>query len=153
MTRKMLGERFWDRVDKTAANDCWEWRGSINRGGYGLLSVDNRTCQVHRVAYQMLVGSIPPGLDLDHLCRNRKCVNPAHLEPVTRRENVVRGVGPTAKKAAQVHCTHGHPLSGNNVYINSRGNRECRVCRRALRQAERARNRATRLITHLEESK
>jgi hypothetical protein len=88
-------ERFWPKVDKTET--CWLWVGAIGTGGYGNFYISSvgrriRSVRAHRWAYEHLVGSIPDGLDLDHLCRNRACVNPAHLEPVTRRVNLRRGI-------------------------------------------------------------
>jgi hypothetical protein len=87
----------------------------------------------HRFAYSVLVGPIPDGLQIDHLCRNEMCVNPEHLEPVTQRINMLRGTGPQAVNAQKTHCPKGHPLSGNNVYahtVRATGTpgRRCRTC-------------------------
>ena len=90
MPRKSISERFWEKVDKTAT--CWLWRASIRNHGYGRIKVNGRAEQAHRVAYELLVGPIPEGLTLDHLCRVRLCVNPAHLEPVTQKVNIRRGL-------------------------------------------------------------
>jgi hypothetical protein len=132
-----LEERFWARVKKTAT--CWIWQGQ--RGGdYGRLQLPERggkrsTDMAHRFAYKALVGEIPEGLDLDHLCRNTLCVNPAHLEAVTSEVNVMRGIGVGAKNAAKTHCKHGHPLFGPNLTPRKgrkgRVARECLICRRA----------------------
>lgn len=84
-----LSERFWSKVEKT--DSCWLWRGAAAGGGYGHLLVDGRFVQAHRYAYETLIGPIPEGLELDHLCRVRRCVRPEHLEPVTRGENIRRG--------------------------------------------------------------
>lgn len=114
---------------------CWIWTAAT-RTGYGVTHVGSRTdgsrryVMVHRLLYEHLVGPIPEGLDLDHLCRVRACVNPAHLEPVTRQENLLRGVGLTAQKAAQTHCVNGHPFDEANTHIRSNGTRSCRVCGR-----------------------
>jgi predicted DNA-binding transcriptional regulator AlpA len=89
MTRRTVEERFWEKVEPTGF--CWEWTAFKDRKGYGRFRVDDRTMQAHRVAYELLVGPIPEGLHLDHLCRNTSCVNPDHLEPVDLAENVRRG--------------------------------------------------------------
>lgn len=91
----------------------------------------------HRVAYEMLVGPIPEGKQLDHLCRQRTCWNPAHLEVVTGRENTLRGVGRTAVNAAKTHCSRGHELAGDNLYVHD-GQRKCRACKKETIKAWRA---------------
>ena len=124
-------ERFWTHVQKT--DSCWLWTRTKDTGGYGVfcLSKPYRKVPAHRFAYGLLVGPIPAGLDLDHLCRVRNCVNPAHLEPVTRHENLRRGVGVrTMVNAARTHCIRGHLLSGDNLYVNLKGERHCRECAR-----------------------
>lgn len=85
----------------------------------------------------MEVGPIPEGMDLDHTCRNRGCVNPEHLEPVTTQVNTLRGIGPTAENARKTHCKHGHPLEGDNLYVDPEGKRKCRACMERI-QAERS---------------
>lgn len=125
-------ERFWSKVDKT--DSCWVWKAALTQYGYGIFRIGGRdgfNIGAHRYAYKEMFGSIPGGLDLDHLCRNRKCVNPAHLEPVTRQENVLRGVSPAARQAKQTHCIHGHELMGANLYLRNDGRRGCRTCRAA----------------------
>jgi hypothetical protein len=119
--------RFWFRVAPTGF--CWEWRGSLTPQGYGQFSpAKAKNYKAHRVAYTQLVGDIPDGLVLDHLCRNRSCVNPDHLEPVTDRKNVLRGYGPTATNARRGVCDNGHPYSGSNLRITVEGWRRCRAC-------------------------
>ena len=125
-------QRFWAKVNKSGPNGCWEWTGALSRG-YGSIGVTGYLQQgAHRIAYLILVGQIPERMHLDHLCRNPKCVNPAHLEPVTSRENTLRGVGHPAVNAAKTHCKFGHPLSGDNLYRDKRGRRECLCCKKAL---------------------
>lgn len=115
---------------------CWEWTASRNIGGYGMIWFEGRPRVAHRVAYGLLVGAIPDGLTLDHLCRVRHCVNPAHLEPVTMYENMLRGESFSARQARQTHCKNGHPLSGDNLYSNpNRKQRVCRTCRTAYVRA------------------
>lgn len=109
---------------------CWVWQRFINPGGYGMLKIDGRTKVAHRDSYERLVGPIPEGLELDHLCRVRACVNPDHLEPVTGRVNILRGEGQGAKHARKTHCVHGHPLSGDNIWVSPQGWRRCLTCKR-----------------------
>lgn len=116
---------------RLAPSGCWLWTGATYPAGYGKTGVDGRTLLAHRVSYELFVGPIPEGLQLDHLCRVRNCVNPAHLEPVTAAENTLRGNGPAAVNARKSSCVRGHPLSGNNLYVCPRGRRECRKCRAA----------------------
>jgi hypothetical protein len=111
---------------------CWIWAGAIT-AGYGRVKRNGRTDMAHRVAYELHVGPIPAGLHLDHLCRNRACVNPAHLEPVTRRTNILRGVGPTATNFLKAQCVNGHDLAIARVTAD--GRRDCRLCRN-IRKAE-----------------
>lgn len=106
---------------------CWSWPGRESFG-YGRVEMDGRVLMVHRVVYERLRGPIPDGLCLDHLCRNRYCANPDHLEPVTQRENTLRGVGVTARNARKTHCLNGHEFD----YISpKRGGRRCLTCNKA----------------------
>lgn len=122
-------ERFWAKVDKGGEGGCWLWTGATSVG-YGRFNLDDRLGMAHRISYELLIGPIPDGLHLDHLCRVTTCVNPAHLEPVTCRENIVRGVGPSAANAVKTHCIHGHEFTPENTHVRSRGARECRTCMR-----------------------
>lgn len=122
-----LPARFWSKVTPNP-DGCWEWVAYIRPDGYGELHVTSGSRLAHRVAYSALIGD-PPTDTLDHRCRNRSCVNPGHLEPVTRGENVLRGIGLAAKRARQTHCKNGHALSGGNLATYKRGKSVQRVCR------------------------
>jgi hypothetical protein len=125
-------DRFWSKV--VMVENCWEWLGNYYPNGYGQISIGKRKMMAHRMAYQLRVGPIPDGLTLDHLCRNPKCVNPSHLEPVTMRENTLRGTSPSAECAKKDSCKHGHPLSGDNLVVRKgRSGRPWRACRACLR--------------------
>lgn len=115
--------RFWAKVDRTASG-CWEWMAFRKPSGYGQYSAGKRRLAAHRVAYILTVGHPPADLDLDHLCRNRGCVNPDHLEPVTRRENLRRGIG----HGSETHCPQDHPYTEDNIYRERDGSRKCRTC-------------------------
>ena len=133
MNREVL-ERIFRKVDKTTSA-CWLWLGGKNAYGYGRVSVGGRMHQPHRIVYEIMVGEIPEGKEIDHLCRIRNCVNPAHLEVVTHRENVRRGINQNKRKT---HCMRGHELSGDNVIWRERPNRAisrlCRICRKGERE-------------------
>lgn len=121
---------FFAKVASTP-DGCWEWTAYRNDDGYGRFNIDNTQRFAHRLAYQHLVGEVPEGTELDHLCGNRGCVNPEHLEPVTHRENVLRGNAPAAQQARQTHCKRGHELDGENLYVEPNGRRRvCRTCKR-----------------------
>jgi hypothetical protein len=131
--------RFWPKVDRQTEDACWNWTAAVFRGGYGLFRKDGRNHLAHRFAYELAKGSIPEGLHLDHLCRNRACVNPAHLEPVTNRVNALRGESFSAVNAAKAHCLNGHAFDEANTYTYPNGHRECRACNAARQRAYRAR--------------
>jgi len=117
-------ERFMARVDKTET--CWLWRGAADGLGYGRIIVNRRIVLTHRYSYEAHTGPIPDSLVLDHLCRNPQCVNPAHLEAVTQRENMRRGM-----KVQQTHCKRGHALANDNLEayrLNAYGHRICVQC-------------------------
>ena len=114
---------------------CWEWNGCCGKDGYGQFWDGKRLVKAHRFSYEYFNGiTIPDGLESDHLCRNRKCVNPNHIEPVTRSENIRRGVRVPnqnlgARQKAKTHCPKGHPYDNINTYLTPTGKRDCRICR------------------------
>lgn len=114
-------DRFWAKVTPTGF--CWNWDGWRKASGYGGFSAVGRNFPAHRMSYALLVGDADPLLDLDHLCRNRACVNPDHLEPVTRKQNLARGTG----HGSETECPSGHPYTPENVYLDA-GGRKCRTC-------------------------
>lgn len=122
----------------TVEGECWIWTGYRNEAGYGRIAFGDGKQYVHRLMYQIFHGPILEGLTIDHLCRNPACVNPAHLEAVTMRENVLRGDGPTAQRARSTHCVEGHAFDAKNTYWTPRGYRDCRKCR-ARRERDRQR--------------
>lgn len=110
---------------------CWLWFRANKGSGYGTARVNGHTVQAHRLAYELIRGPIPDGLTIDHLCRTACCVNPDHMEPVTHRENTLRGIGRTAQNARKTHCNRGHELSPENTYLQPGRPRErtCKTCR------------------------
>lgn len=129
------------KVSVEVETGCWLWTGGLYPNGYAAISVNGRVRLAHRVAYQLLVGAIPDGLDLDHVrargCRHRHCINPDHLEPVTRRENLMRGDTIVAANAAKTHCLRGHPFNSANTEIQGDGARKCRRCKLDREEAKR----------------
>jgi hypothetical protein len=139
---------FWARARKEES--CWVWEGGLSGGGYGIVTLhaasNRKTTLAHRVAYTLTKGPIPKGYHVDHLCRNRLCVNPDHLEAVTQQENNLRAL---SYRPSKTHCPKGHPYDEANTYIRSRGanlepHKECRACWRAASRKAMAKRRAER---------
>jgi hypothetical protein len=126
-----IKDRFYRRVKLPDENGCMNWEGATNGRGYGQLQVNRKNLYAHRLSYTLMVGPIPNDLVLDHLCRNRRCCNPLHLEPVTVSTNAVRGVigeKNTARAAEQTHCKYGHPRTKENTLRRGTVYSGCRVC-------------------------
>lgn len=135
-----LPERFRSKLQVIKERgSCIEWQGAISSTGYGGYWLDGRQRLAHRVAWELAKGPIPAGLQIDHLCRNPRCVNPKHLEPVTPRENTMRSSSITAINARKTHCIHGHPFAGDNLAIQPKGGRKCRTCARRIQREKRER--------------
>lgn len=130
-----MENRFWKRVDKSG--DCWLWIGYTTQAGYGQLKWGAKLDYAHRVSYLLSGKEIPAKMTIDHLCRARACVNPAHMEVVTRGENVLRGNSPSALNKVKNNCKRGHPLTVNDVYVY-RNTRSCRKCRNQRQKGYRA---------------
>lgn len=125
--KRTVLERFLNKCVPEPNSGCWLWLEGVGNGGYGTMSAYGKWYGAHRLAYELFVGYIPEGMDLDHLCRVRACVNPAHLEPVTRKVNLSRGLG-----AARSHCPNGHEYNHENAYFRANGKKQCRLCARVL---------------------
>ncbi len=129
MSKQDAEKRFWKSVEKN--KKCWLWKSALSAGGYGVFGIDNKIIYVHRFSYELHKGKIPKDKQIDHLCRNRSCVNPDHLELVTQKENTARGEGISAKYSKRTRCKNGHRLSGDNlIQYSCRGGRICKICKR-----------------------
>jgi hypothetical protein len=129
--------KYRDRLlSKTKIVDgCIEFTGSVQTGGYGQMGIKGRPYLTHKLAYEWLIGEVPSGLELDHICRNKKCLNTEHLEPVTHSENLIRrGLkGKKINKPERTHCRRGHRLTVENIYMRKNGVKQCQICRKMTR--------------------
>src|SRR5690625_3233457 len=135
-------ETFWTHVEVTGF--CWNWTGSTFPSGYGAAASGRGARRAHRVGYELLVGSIPDGMQIDHLCRNLLCVNPDHLDVCDARTNTLRSFNPSAVNARKTHCSSGHEFTVDNTYVKYGGSRRCRTC---IREDMR-RRRSTRAVSN-----
>ena len=129
---RTVEQLFWDKVNKIP-DGCWEWSGAKLMRGYGVCWDGDRRCLAHRFVLRLFSIEIPQGLEVDHLCRNTSCVNPVHLDIVSHRTNVIRGLSPeltSERIRAKTHCPHGHPYDAANTYFYPTGYRSCIVCRK-----------------------
>lgn len=143
MKRQVASEvdRFLAKFQVDNDDACWLWLAAINDGGYGIfhLAKTGKSVRAHRYSYEFFVGNIEEGLDVDHVCRVRACINPYHLEPVTRQVNLLRGIGLPALEILRTHCPQGHPYNMANTHIRKSGARRCRACdRERYRKLDRA---------------
>lgn len=139
--------RFWTKVSILAGdNPCWIWTSSKINSGYGQFRLNRQGYLAHRLSYEYCIGPIPIGLEIDHLCRSRACVNPFHLEPVTHSVNALRGlVGKHGFNSGKTHCLLGHEYSLENTYlIPGKNQRQCRTCKRIADEKYRKSIKATR---------
>lgn len=121
-------EPYESRYIVNTTTGCWEWQRAITNG-YGYMNIAGKTTMAHRFYYEMHRETIPDGLEIDHLCENRRCVNPDHLEVVTHQENQRRGGSVSGRNARKTHCPQGHSyLDPDNLYVGTRGHRCCRTC-------------------------
>jgi len=131
-------ERFWAKVNKNGpvwnGTPCWVWRPPLTRKGYGVFWFNKRLELAHRYVYELMVGPIPDGLQIDHLCRNRACQNPAHMEVVTSGMNTLRGESPAIIQSRRNVCSQGHPFDLFNTFFTRSGWRRCRECYRERRK-------------------
>ena len=132
-------ERILARIRIDPSNQCWNWIGALDDKGYGLLSVNGKTQRAYRTLYQEMVGIVPKGLTLDHLCRNRLCVNPVHLEVVTYQTNILRGNGLAAQEAKRTHCPRGHEYTEENTHYGKTRQGIGRWCRQCDKERSRLR--------------
>lgn len=141
---RSLLTRFWSKVKIASSDGCWEWIGAKIKYGYGVLRANGQSRMAYRISYELFIGEIPDGLELDHLCRNPGCVHPYHLEPVTHRENMMRSpVVPAAVNDIKTHCVHGHEFSATNTRYSKDGHRRCLECTRIRSGVQRARRKLT----------
>jgi len=143
--KRQVEARFWSRVERAGPGECWPWQACLTSTGYGTFSARQKQIYAHRFAYEAVKGPIPAGLVIDHLCFNRPCVNPEHLEAVTLAENNRRGDGFAAKNLAKTHCPRAHPYDEANTLVTPSG-RQCRTCENARHRTDefRARRRMRR---------
>lgn len=142
MDKKTL-HRFQKKIELDLLTGCWNWTAATIKSGYGYFSYNGKPRLSHRISYEHWNGKIPNGLHIDHICRNRLCANPSHLEVVTNKENCNRGVHPKGiyhHYGKKTHCIRNHPFDKNNTYRDSKGSRQCIKCSRMRVKEHRSKN-------------
>lgn len=138
---KMVIDRFFEKVKITS--HCWIWNASKNEDGYGLFRFNGKVRRAHQFSYKLYKGKLKDGCEIDHICKNRSCVNPYHMEGVTHKENTLRGNTVGGVYARRTHCKSGHPFTGENVYSRGPGlGRGCRACNKIWNMNKKARKEA-----------
>lgn len=131
---KKAKKRLLSKIKIDEKTSCWNWTATISRSGYGRIGYkysNHPAFEAYRLSYILFREKLDPDLEIDHICRNRKCVNPYHLEQVTKKENILRGVGVGAKNKAKTHCPQGHEYTPDNIRIGPcNGGRYCRTCQK-----------------------
>lgn len=145
-----LKSKIQERLSIGGFDSCWEWKGTLNHDGYGIVFDGGKGRRVSRVMWVLHRGSLDGDITIDHLCRNRACANPRHLQPVSNKENTLRGFGPTAENSRKEQCASGHWLDGDNLIVTPEGWRRCRKCRRIQTREAMRRSRAA--LAHKEET-
>lgn len=138
----MIPATIYNRLTE-AEDGCWEWNGYRDYLGYGQVRINWKCYYVHIIVYESLVGLVPMGLELDHVCRNPACARPSHLEPVTHRTNLLRGNGASGKNKRKTHCIHGHEFTPDNIYEPPKkpGTRHCRACAKRIHDEQNIKHR------------
>ena len=136
-----IEDRIFDKTDIDLITQCWNFNGTPDKDGYGFTTFEYKTYKLHRFSHLLFKGEIPDGFVVDHLCKNRLCCNPEHLEAVSHSENMNRGnTGKNNHQSLKEYCPKGHKYTPENTYNNPKGSRECRICKTNNRQADRAKN-------------
>jgi hypothetical protein len=128
--REKFEKRFWSKILVGFDDDCWDWIASVGSHGYGQIRLHGVPVLAHRVVYELVRGRIPEGKSLDHrVCRRKVCCNPYHTIICTRGENIRQSDHHVGKNLLKTHCPKGHPYDGDNLYVTSKGHRQCNACR------------------------